>query len=61
MMEENSNQEVKLEDVFPYEYVSGGYFRRKGIKRGKIANIIHGMEAINILFENMNKVKREGN
>ena len=49
-------KEVKLEDVFPYEYMGGGYFRERGIPQNEKAKIIHGMEAMKVLFEIMKKL-----
>ena len=43
----------KLKELFPYEYVGGGYFREKGTPQGEKAEIIHGMEAIKYLFDKM--------
>jgi hypothetical protein len=36
---------------FPYSYVGGGYFRRKGVPVGQKAEIVHGMEAIERAWE----------
>jgi hypothetical protein len=46
---------LKLEDIFPYEYVGGGYFRKKDVPIGKKADMLHGIEAIKFLFEEMRK------
>ena len=47
----------KLEEVFPYTYEGGGYFREIGVPQGHKAKIIHGMEAIKIIFENMSNME----
>lgn len=36
----------RLIDLFPFEYVGGGYFREKGVDKGKPAQIIHGGEIL---------------
>jgi hypothetical protein len=49
---------MELEDVFPYEYMGGGYFRKKGFakgnpktgEKGEKAPCLHGDEAIRFLF-----------
>ncbi len=41
-------------DHFPYEYVGGGYFRRKGVPKGTQAETLHGQQAIDLL---LNKIK----
>jgi hypothetical protein len=33
-------------DIFPFVYVGGGYFRRKGVPKDTPAEILHGQEAI---------------
>lgn len=42
-----------LKQLFPFEYVGGGYFREKGVPTGINAKIIHGEEAIKFLYEKM--------
>ena len=44
---------MELKDLFPYEYSGGGYFREKGVPKGKTAEILHGMEAIKYLYKRM--------
>lgn len=46
-------QPITLEEVFPYEYVSGGYFRHRGVSKGESAETLHGMQAIEFLFNTM--------
>lgn len=40
-----------LKDVFPYEYVGGGYFRANGVPKNVAAKILHGEEAIKHLYQ----------
>ena len=46
-----------LKRVFPFEYVGGGYFRKKGVPKGKSAEILHGMDAIEFVVKAMNDEK----
>jgi hypothetical protein len=48
-----------LKEVFPFEYVGGGYFREKGVPKGQSAKILHGMEAIKFVVEAMKEEKLE--
>ena len=41
----------KLEDVFPFEYKSCGFFRLKGVPKKVKAPILHGEEAIEFLYQ----------
>lgn len=34
-----------------YEYVGGGYFRQKNVKKGEKAEILHGVEAIEVAMK----------
>jgi len=45
------SQRKELDELFPFEYQGGGYFRMKGVKKGESAPILHGMEAIEYLFD----------
>jgi hypothetical protein len=42
-----------IEDIFPFEYISGGYFRKKGVKKGEKAEILHGDQAIKYVYDAM--------
>jgi hypothetical protein len=42
-----------IEELFPYEYAGGGYFRKKGVPVGQKAEILHGQQAIEFLHEAM--------
>jgi len=47
-------KEVKsLKKAFPFDYLGGGYFRRKGIEKGKSTEILHGSEAIEYLYSKL--------
>ncbi len=39
------------EDTFPFDYIGGGYFRRRGVAKGTSAEVLHGREAIQWLIE----------
>lgn len=47
----------KLRKLFPYDYAGGGYFRERGIPVGVSAGILHGMEAIKYVVEQMEKAR----
>ena len=55
-----SDADKELNELFPFEYISGGYFRQKGVKKGEKAEILHGDQAIRFLYESMKK-KEENN
>ena len=42
-----------LNELFNFEYVGTGYFRERGVKKGDKAKIIHGQEAIDLIYANM--------
>lgn len=42
-----------LEELFPFEYQGGGYFRLKGVPKNTPAKIVHGEEAIKLLYDNI--------
>ena len=42
-----------LDELFPFEYSGGGYFRRKGVPKGDVADILHGMQAVGYLYAAM--------
>lgn len=41
------------DDVFPYVYVGGGYFRKKDISKGEKADVLHGMQAVQYLYNKL--------
>lgn len=50
------NDFPKLDDIFPFEYKCGGYFRLKGVPKKKKAPILHGEEVVEYLY---NKIKEQ--
>ena len=44
-----------LDEVFPFDYQGGGYFRRRGVPKGVTAEILHGQQAIEWLYAEMTK------
>ena len=46
-----------LDQLFNYEYVGGGYFREKGVKKGDTAKILHGKQAVEHLHKLMTEEK----
>jgi len=46
----------KLKELFPYEYVGGGYYR-KFAPQGEKAEIIHGIEAIKYVIDKISNKK----
>jgi hypothetical protein len=48
--------EKSLKELFPYVYMGGGYFRERGVPKGMIAETLHGMQAIEFLY---NQIKAE--
>lgn len=52
---QSTEEILSLNEIFPFEYVGGGYYRRKGIPKGQVAEILHGMQAIEYLF---NQIKQ---
>jgi hypothetical protein len=47
------DSDIRFEDVFPYEYKGGGYFREKGIPIGESAEMLHGEQAARYVYEKM--------
>lgn len=48
----DKEKEEKIKELFPFIYEGGGYFRRKapiGVK----SEIIHGMEAIEFIYDSL--------
>lgn len=48
-----------MDDPFPYEYVGGGYFRRKGVPVGKKGDSLHGQEAVNHVLKQLEAARKE--
>jgi hypothetical protein len=40
-----------------YKYVGGGYYRERGIEKGKVANLIHGAEMLDYVNILQNKLQ----
>jgi len=49
----NAEEKIELDELFPFEYKGGGYFRKKGVKKGESAETLHGDQAIEYLYEVM--------
>ena len=49
-----------LADIFPFEYQGGGYFRRKGVPVGISAEMLHGKEAVEYVYEAIKAMDKEG-
>ena len=50
---------------FSFEYIGGGYFRKRNVKRGEKAETLHGDQAVTAALEEYqqyldNECKREG-
>jgi len=52
-MEITKEQQKMLAKLFPFEYKGGGYFRKKDVKQGVSAEMLHGHEAVEYLFLKM--------
>jgi hypothetical protein len=50
---DNQNEIDELNELFPFEYLTGGYFRQKGVKKGVKAELLHGKEAIEYIYRKM--------
>ena len=49
----DNKTEIELNELFPFYYLAGGYFRKKGVKKGVKAELLHGMEAIEYIYRKM--------
>lgn len=49
----------KFEDIFPFEYKSGGYFRLKGVPKYKAARILHGEESVRYVYDKVKEYLKE--
>jgi hypothetical protein len=43
--------EKDLDVLFPFEYVGGGYFRKRGVKTGQSAEMLHGKDAVMYVYK----------
>lgn len=50
-MDNDTRKHVSLGEAFPYEYRGSGYFRLKGVPKGKIAKTLHADQAIQYLYD----------
>lgn len=48
-----------LDELFPFEYSGGGYFRRKGVPVNQTAEILHGHQAVEFLYDAIKKSLEE--
>lgn len=53
VVELTAAERKSLDNLFPYEYKGGGYFRKRGVERGESAPILHGQQALDYLFKKM--------
>ncbi len=49
----NTQLQKEIEQVFPFTYSGGGYFRKNGFKKGETAPILHGNQAIEFVYRCM--------
>ena len=49
----NQNEIDELNELFPFEYLTGRYFRKKGIKKRVKSELRHGIEAIEYIYRKM--------
>jgi hypothetical protein len=54
-----SGEIVAEDDDFPFEYVGGGYFRRKNVRKGESAEMLHGQEAIDYVLAKLAAVRED--
>ena len=47
-----------FEHIFPFDYVGGGYFRRKGVPKGETAETLHGMDAARLVFDALLNIEK---
>ena len=48
----NKEKEKKIKELFPFTYQGGGFFRRNQVD-GVKSEIIHGMEAIEFIYDSI--------
>ena len=48
-----------IRKLFPYEYVGGGYFRKRNVPIGQKAKVLHGEQAVQYLYNNIKRVLKE--
>lgn len=42
-------EKIPFNDLADFEYVGGGYFRKKGFNKGETAPILHGPEVLKLV------------
>ena len=47
---------MDIKEVFPYQYVGGGYFRKKGVPEGQKTECLHGMEAVEYVLKRIEEL-----
>ena len=48
-----------LADLFPFEYQGGGYFRKRGVPTGISADMLHGEQAVQFLYDEIKRQNAE--
>ena len=51
----NEIDKAQLKILFPFEYVGGGFFRKRGVSKGTSAEMLHGEEVITYLYKAMKR------
>ena len=51
-----SDKVPKLDELFPFVYKGGGYFREKNAPIGVSGEMLHGREAVEYLYEKMKEM-----
>ena len=46
-------------ELFPFDYVGGGYFKKKNVPKGKRAEILHGMQAIEYIYTEVQHLEKK--
>lgn len=44
-----------LKTLFPFEYMGGGYYRKRGVPKGISAEMLHGDEVVKRLYAEIQK------
>jgi len=50
MYQMDKEQKEEFDKIFPFEYVGGGYFRKKGVQKGVSAEMLHGKEVPEYIY-----------
>lgn len=46
-----TDKRASFDEVFPFEYQGGGYFRRRGVPRGETAEVLHGEHVARFVYD----------